>query len=152
MNKVAANNKKTTKPRGKPWPKGVSGNPAGRPKDGESWAAIIKSVGNMYPADIVAFVGTSNDLGKMLAKLPSGVQMKYLVTARVFSALMFEPTSGLWKELMERVEGKVLDRMDITSNGKEIGNGSDIRTEILRKLDSIAAAAGAPSVPGKSDG
>ena len=45
------------------WKKGQSGNPAGRPKDGESWAAIIKSVGDMYPADIVAFVGKDNDLG-----------------------------------------------------------------------------------------
>ena len=87
--------------------KGFSGNPQGRPKDGESWAAIIKAVGDMYPADIVAFVGRNNDLGRMLAKLPQDVQMKYLVTARVFSALMFEPSSGLWKELMERAEGKV---------------------------------------------
>lgn len=100
---------KTTKakPRGKSWVKGQSGNPAGRPKDGESWAAIIKSVGEMYPADILAFIGENNDLGRALKHYPANVQMKYLVTARVFSALMFEPTSGLWKELMERSEGKV---------------------------------------------
>lgn len=99
----------TIKKRGNPaWVKGgKSPNPAGRAKDGESWAAIIKSVGDMYPADIIAFVGKNNDLGKMLAQLPQDVQMKYLVTARVFSSLMFEPSSGLWKELMERAEGKV---------------------------------------------
>lgn len=107
MSKSGANNGKTAKPRGKPWQKGQSGNPAGRPKDGESWAAIIKSVGDMYPADLVAFIGRDNDLGVMLAQLPQDVQMKYLVTARVFSSLMFEPSSGLWKELMERAEGKV---------------------------------------------
>ena len=104
--------------------KGFSGNPAGRPKDGESLAAIIKAVGDMYPADILAFVGKNNDLGRMLAGLPQDVQMKYLVTARVFSSLMFEPSSGLWKELMERAEGKVTDRVDVTSGGKgllEIG-------------------------------
>lgn len=97
------------KKRGNPkWEKGgKSPNPAGRPKDGESWAAIIKSVGEMYPADILAFIGESNDLGRALKQYPPNVQMKYLVTARVFSALMFEPTSGLWKELMERAEGKV---------------------------------------------
>jgi len=100
---------KTTKakPRGKGWVKGQSGNPAGRPKDGESWAKIIKAVGEMYPADILAFIGENNDLGKMLKPYPPNVQMKYLVTARVFAALMFEPSSGLWKELMERSEGKV---------------------------------------------
>jgi hypothetical protein len=98
---------KKAKPRGKGWVKGQSGNPAGRPRDGESWAAIIKAVGDMYPADILAFIGENNDLGRALKQYPSNVQMKYLVTARVFSALMFEPTSGLWKELMERAEGKV---------------------------------------------
>jgi hypothetical protein len=109
---------KTTKakPRGKGWVKGQSGNPAGRPKDGESWAAIIKAVGDMYPADILAFVGENNDLGRVLRQLPQGTQMKYLVTARVFAALMFEPTSGLWKELMERSEGKVKDTLDLQNS------------------------------------
>jgi len=99
---------KTTKakPRGKSWVKGQSGNPAGRPRDGESWAAIIKAVGDMYPTDILAFIGEGNDLGRALKQYPPNVQMKYLVTARVFAALMFEPASGLWRELMERVEGK----------------------------------------------
>jgi len=67
----------------------------------------------MYPTDILAFVGEHNDLGKVLKRLPQKTQMKYLVTARVFAALMFEPSSGLWKELMERAEGKVKDTLDL---------------------------------------
>lgn len=124
------------KKRGNPaWVKGgKSPNPSGRSKDGESWAAIIKSVGDMYPADILAFIGENNDLGRALKQYPSNVQMKYLVTARVFSALMFEPTSGLWKELMERAEGKVTSPVDVTTNGKEITNTSEIYESILRKL------------------
>jgi hypothetical protein len=98
------------------WKKGdPSPNPKGRPRDGESWAAIIKSVGDMYPTDILAFIGENNDLGRALKQYPASVQMKYLVTARVFSALMFEPTSGLWKELMERAEGKVTDKVDLSN-------------------------------------
>ena len=111
------------KKRGNPnWVKGgKSPNPSGRPKDGESWAAIIKSVGDMYPADLIAFIGKNNDLGRMLSKLPQDVQMKYLVTARVFSSLMFEPSSGLWKELMERSEGKVSDRLELLGrDGKDL--------------------------------
>jgi len=105
-------------------------NPKGRPKDGESWAAIIKAVGDMYPSDIVAFVGRNNDLGRMLAKLPQDVQMKYLVVSRVFSSLMFEPSSGLWKELMERAEGKVSDKLELT--GKE---GNDLTVTIRKASD-----------------
>lgn len=112
----------TINKRGNPnWKKGgASPNPTGRPKDGESWAAIIKAVGDMYPADLVSFLGKDNDLGRMLSKLPQGVQMKYLVTARVFASLMFEPTNGLWKELMERSEGKVKGELDITSDDKPL--------------------------------
>jgi hypothetical protein len=107
------------------WKKGQSGNPKGRPKDGESWAAIIKAVGEMYPNDILAFVGTNNDLGKVIAQLPKNVQMKYLVTARVFSALMFEPTAGLWKELMERADGKVGDKLDLTNSDGSLTKMTD---------------------------
>jgi hypothetical protein len=108
------------KKRGNPnWVKGgKSPNPAGRAKDGESWAAIIAAVGNMYPEDVLALVGRNNDLGREMAQLPKGVQMKYLVTARVFAALMFEPTHGLWKELMERAEGKVQDKVAVDNSGQ----------------------------------
>lgn len=118
--RIAANSEGTAKGRGKPFPKGVSGNPKGRPKDGESWAAIIKSVGDMYPADLLAFIGTDNDLGRAIAKFPKDTQLKYLVTARVFAALMFEPTSSLWKDLMDRAEGKVKDQVDLTTGGEKI--------------------------------
>ncbi len=118
MNKPVANSKKSAP--GRPWPKGTSGNPKGRPKDGESWAAIIKAVGDMYTSDILSFVGRDNDLGKTIAQLPKDVQMKYLITSRVFASLMFEPSSGLWKELMERAEGKVPTNVDVTSGGESI--------------------------------
>ena len=106
---MSANTPKTDKRKAPKtaWKQGQSGNPAGRPKDGESWAAIIAAVGNMYPEDILAFIGRDNDLGREIMQLPKGVQMKYLVTARVFAALMFDPTAGLWGGLMERAEGKV---------------------------------------------
>jgi len=90
------------------WQKGMkSPNPTGRPKDGESWAAVIKEVSNMNTDDILALVGKNNDLGKAMAQMPKNVQMKYLVVARVMAQLMFEPQSSLWNSLMERVEGKV---------------------------------------------
>lgn len=129
------------KKRGNPnWQKGgKSPNPAGRPKDGESWASIIKSVGDMYPTDLIAFIGNDNDLGQMLAKLPANVQMKYLVTARVFSSLMFEPSSGLWKELMERSEGKVKDTLDLQNSDGSLKQPTII--EIIKHIEKSDDAA-----------
>jgi hypothetical protein len=118
-----ANKAKTkSKSRGNPaWKKGgVSPNPTGRPKDGESWSGVIKAIGEMYPNDIIEFVGKDNDLGRAIAKFPNNVQMKYLVTARIFAALMFEPTSALWNGLMERAEGKLAAPIDLSGGGEKI--------------------------------
>lgn len=133
MSKKAANTAKTAKkaPTAGSWKPGQSGNPAGRPKDGESWAAVIKSVGDMYPQDILEFIGKNNDLGRAIAMLPKDVQLKYLVTARVFAALMFEPNSSLWTGLMDRAEGKVKDQIDLTSNGETVSVPTII--EIVRR-------------------
>src|SRR5690349_19988090 len=110
MTRKSANTATTDKRRApkSAWKPGQSGNPAGRPKDGESWASIIAAVGNMYPEDILVFVGRNNDLGREIVQLPKNVQMKYLVTARIFAALMFDPNPRLWASLMDRAEGKVM--------------------------------------------
>jgi hypothetical protein len=105
--KNPANTKKTRDEKGR-WIKGApSPNAAGRPKDGESWAGIIKQVGDMYAEDLLSFIGKDNDLGRAIVQYPKGVQLKYLITARAFASLMFEPSSGLLNALMERAEGKV---------------------------------------------
>jgi hypothetical protein len=117
---MSANTKPTDKKRKAPksaWKPGQSGNPAGRPKDGESWAAIFAAVGNMYTQDILDFIGATNDLGRMIASLPRGVQVKYLTVIRVYAALLFEPSQGLLKEVMERVEGKVTEKLDVNADG-----------------------------------
>jgi hypothetical protein len=125
------------------WKPGQSGNPAGRPRDGESWAAVIAAVGNMYPDDLLAFIPKGNDLGNAISQLPKGVQMKYLVTARVFAALMFEPSSGLWKELMERAEGKVSDKLDVNSTG--------VQKVIIEYSDDSAHQAAPPAQSADTD-
>ena len=67
----------------------------------------------MTAEEVIAIVGKDNDLGVAFAQMPKGVQLKYLINFRVVASLMFEPTSGLWKELMERAEGKVKDVVDL---------------------------------------
>ena len=107
--------KRKMKPRGKPFAgrNDPRVNLNGAPKRGESWREIIDSVGKMFAEEISAEVG-NNDLGRAYRQLPRGIAMKRLVVMRIFTALMFEPTAGLWNPLMERVEGKVIQPIDIT--------------------------------------
>lgn len=114
--KSAANSKKSTKPRGKPWAKGVSGNPAGAPKRGESWAEIIKRVGEYTPPEAAA---RSLELAKQLLKIGGGVTLKEAAIIRIFGAVLFEPQPGLVNILIERAEGKVKEQVELT--GKDGG-------------------------------
>jgi len=67
------------------------------------------------PAQIVKIVGTDNALGLgfVLQNMPQRVVMKNLVTLRLLQALMFDPSSGLLKEYLDRVEGKVPDNINM---------------------------------------
>src|SRR3990172_6199956 len=107
--------KRKMKPRGKPFAgrNDPRVNLNGAPKRGESWREIIDSVGKMFAEEISAEVG-NNDLGRAYRQLPRGIAMKRLVVMRVFAALMFEPTAGLWNPLMERVEGKVIQPISVS--------------------------------------
>lgn len=126
---MAANSKKTaTKPRGKPFPKGVSGNPSGRPKDGESWAGVFKDLANKTADELASMFG-ENDLGLAYRKFPKGVQMKYLVGGRILAALMHDPSGSLLTAYMERMEGKVPDNSNHT-----ITLTVDGLTDAIRKI------------------
>ncbi len=99
---TSANSRKSAKPRGKPWPKGQSGNPAGRPAEGQSWAGVLRDITDRSAGDVAAMVGgSSTDLGRALLQLPGSVALKYLVVARTIAALMFEPTAGLLRVIIE---------------------------------------------------
>ena len=118
--KKPASTTKAEKPKRKTpptaWKPGQSGNPAGRKKDEHSWKQVIAECSNMTVDDILQMVGETNDLGRVIKAMPKNVQMKYLVTSRVLAALMFEPTSGLWTGLMDRMEGKVAERIQLDGN------------------------------------
>ena len=86
------------------WPKGVSGNPAGAPKRGESWAEVIKQIGNMQVEEVVQMI--ANWL-PTLKKAPKGITLKQLVVTRAFVGLANEPSASLMNVLMDRAEGKV---------------------------------------------
>lgn len=114
-----ANNKTTVKRKAPPraWKKGQSGNPKGAPKRGESWAETIKAIFDLDGPDIAAMWDTQH---KEFGKLPEGISVKQLVVMTVAASMLREPSPGLWRELMERVEGKVKDVIDLTVSEKVI--------------------------------
>ena len=97
----------------KAWKPGHSGNPVGRPRDGASWKAILEEVSNMTAAEIASIVGNAKK--KELKTLPQDVQMKYLVVSSVLVTLATEPNASLWNSLMDRTEGKVQDRLEVSN-------------------------------------
>lgn len=102
--KLADNSKTTAKPRGKPFPKGVSGNPKGAPKRGESWAEIIKAFGDLTPIEAAE---KAHEIGKQLRKYGGDLTLKQAVVVRIYAALLFEPQAALLNSFMDRAEGKV---------------------------------------------
>lgn len=109
MNILTVNPKTTAKkkPRGKPFTgkNDPRNNMAGAPKRGESWAEIIKRIGEMTPVEAA---DRANEIAKQLRKIGGGVTLKEAVVIRVYTALLFEPQQGLLNTFMERAEGKVV--------------------------------------------
>lgn len=139
-------NKPTAKKgRGNPnWKKGgASPNPLGAPKRGESWAEIIKRVGELTPSEAAA---RSLELAKRLLSIGDGVTLKEAVVLRVYSSLLFEPQPGLFNAFMERTEGKVKQPIEV----------DDLRDkpddDLIREFQSIVDAARARADGGDSNG
>lgn len=144
--KLADNSEETAKkkPRGKPFQKGVSGNPKGAPKRGESWAEIIDRIGNMTPTEAAEH---ANAIAGKLKQMGSAMTLKEAVVIRGYAALLFEPTSSLMNVYMDRTDGKVKEQIDVTSNGQTLGQADEARAEIQRKLASIATSTSTNEVP-----
>jgi hypothetical protein len=136
MKALATNSGEKKKPRGKPFPKGVAQNPRGAPKRGESWAEIIKRIGDMTPVEAA---NHANAIASKLRTMGDAITLKEAVVVRVYASLLFEPTSSLLNTFMERAEGKVTEPIDLTSKGEKIED-DEFRNAILSKLASIATA------------
>lgn len=85
------------------WKPGESGNPHGRPRDGESWAAVIKRISNMTGQEAAQYV---NEFAKFFRPM-KGITLKEAVILRSFAALLFDPQASMLNAIMERAEGKL---------------------------------------------
>ncbi len=83
------------------WKPGQSGNPAGRPRTGQSLAEVFASLTDMTADELAAEVGgNATQLGRWLQDYPADVPMKRLVGIRVLTALMMQPSAGLLNALI----------------------------------------------------
>lgn len=101
------------KPPANGFKKGKSGNPAGAPKRGESWAELIKNIGEY---DGPAAANYAGFLSKQFNNLTPNVNLKTLVVLRVYASLIDDPQPGLFNALMERAEGKVKDQVEVSGS------------------------------------
>lgn len=126
----------TTKTRRKPktaWKPGQSGNPAGAPKRGESWAEIIKTVGDLTPEELVT--KAVPQWLKAFKGMPKGVTFKELVVIRAFASLLDESSASLFNALMDRADGKVQDRVQVND-----GDALKVVIEYANTQNNVAEA------------
>ncbi len=155
MTTKAANTPKTGKG-GKTtgsWKPGQSGNPKGRPSEGESWAATIKRISNMTGEEASSYVVA---VAKQLKPL-KGVTLKEAVVMRCFAALMFEPQAAMFNAIVDRAEGKMpqgfFDIAQLMTKAREAGLTDDaIRADpILLEIFAAAGIDGFGNQPNQQD-
>ena len=100
------------------WKPGQSGNPKGAPKRGESWAELFNAIGNLTGEEVAS--KAIQLWSKQFKAMPKGVTLKELVVIRAYAALLDESNARLLKEVMDRAEGKIGEKLDVTTQGKVI--------------------------------
>ena len=83
---------------------GQSGNPGGRPKDGESFATVLRDLLSKDGPEIANLCKT---YAKEFRQLPAGVNMRSMIALRWIVSLMAEPTTGLLQQMIDRTDGPV---------------------------------------------
>ena len=86
------------------WKPGQSGNPNGRPKKGQSWAEIIRELGDMTP---LAASDKCISIARELRKLGGEATLKELVVLRCYVQMLMEPQPSMLVALMNRADGMI---------------------------------------------
>lgn len=96
-----------------PFPKGVSGNPAGKPKG-------IPNAKTRYQRILTLLEDVKNPV--------TGELEKFTVMEVIDMKMMMKARNGdlqAYKEIMDRLEGKANQSVDLTSGGDKIGTAVD---------------------------
>lgn len=139
MTVIPANTRKTKKGHrlaSTAWKPGQSGNPAGRPPDGESWAGVLRWAAELTGEQAAAI--SSPELAKQFSRVGK-LKLKQAVTLRTFAAMLSDPTSGLFNAMMDRAEGKVPDKFEIADWRKDYvaagGDPEELISNLFAKVE-----------------
>ena len=127
--KISANSQKGSgKRRGrvenlKPWPKGVSGNPKGAPKRGESWSEIIKVIGNLTPTAAAEWAAA---IAKRLKPIGDRVTLREAALISAFAGTIFDPQASILNFLADHEEGRVPTRPITLTDWREQAKAAGI--------------------------
>jgi hypothetical protein len=101
---------------GRPFKKGQSGNPKGRPPKGESWKDLIREIGAMQGTQVADWLAVYATQFRKLGD----VKLKAAVVARAYLASLNEPNGSLLKALMSYDDGLPPQAVEIGGNDSPI--------------------------------
>lgn len=112
---------------------GVSGNPGGRARTGESFASVLRDFLAMDGPQAAKACAT---YAKDMNKLPAGVNLRAMIALRWITSVLNDPTPGLVQQLIDRVDGPVPSKIS--------GDKDDpflIRVEYVKRSNSVDGVA-----------
>jgi len=102
--------------------KGKSGNPFGRPK-GLSFKTILDEILDL-PADM-----TISEVQEYTEKLGRKLTNREIMLIRMMAKAITDPESKSMQHILDRVEGKPQQSIDVTSNGVNVPIVDWVKTE-----------------------
>ena len=127
-----------------PWVPGQSGNPAGRPKRGQSWAELIREIGEMTP---ISASDKCISIARELRKLGGDATLKELVVLRCYVQMLMEPQPSMLVAMMNRADGMIPQQLQHVGE-----DGEPIRMQVFDHGNFTSAIAGRPAADRANDG
>ena len=124
--------KAASKQRGKPFKKGKSGNPGGRPKASNTMKELKKLSKNKFAEILMKFLYLTNEEIKEIVRNPKTAMLELMLGSVILKAIRTGDQQRL-DFLLNRCIGRVTDSVDISiqpyiirrKNGEEIEMGVD---------------------------
>lgn len=108
---------------------GVSGNPGGRARTGESFASVLR---DLLSKDGPEIAKTCEVYARDFKNLPSGVNLRAVIALRWITSVLNEPTPGLIQQMIDRTDGPITSKV-----GGDADAPFTIRVEYVKRSNSI---------------